>query len=156
MIPNILEIFKEEDPRMEEYGGKGRILFHRDCTGRSFSYDVKKINQFFKEGTNPDHMLERMVSIMHYLQQGFHTEQYESKAGEYEHANEEYPKRYLALVNGLDDDALNAIRHTQISNWTSQLPDDLGKQFYEQLIRDKNTLKVAVLSSNNATTLGVV
>jgi len=154
MTPNIIEIFKDHDPRMEEYASAGRIFFHRDCLGRSYSYGADKINQFFTESTNPDHMLERTVATMHYLQQGFHAEQYDGKAGDYPHANDEYPRRYLALVSGLDDNALEAIRNIQISNWTSKLSNDLGKQFYDQLIEDKKGLVVATLSSNSTTVLG--
>jgi hypothetical protein len=142
-MSNMLSIFKDDDSRMAEHAGKDRVFFHSQCTGQYSSYGPDKVSTFFVEDINPDHLLERMVSLMHYLQEGYHTGEYPGPAGEYDGAEKEYPLRYLSLVSGLSDEALEIIKDTKMSGWTTQLPDDLGEIFYEQMQEDKRELNVS-------------
>lgn len=136
-MDNFLHLFKEQDSRMQEFAGKGKIFFNPVCTGNAYSYDVDKINAFFEADHAEDHLLERMISMMDYLQEGYHTGEYPGKAGKYPHAAEEYPEKYIRLVEGLSDDALNAIANNDMSEFTAQLPADLGAQFANQLREDR-------------------
>lgn len=136
----MLYIFKEQDPRMEGFAGKGKIFFNPVCTGNAYSYDVDKINTFFETGHSEDHLLERMITMMDYLQEGYHSGEYPGNAGKYPHAAEEYPEKYLALVRGLSERALDAIESNDLSSFTTQEPADLGAGFVQQLREDRAAL----------------
>lgn len=142
-LANTISIFKECDSRMSDMAGQQRVFFHVLCTGEYKSYGAEKINELFHSPANPEHLLERMVSLMHYLQEGYHKKKYEGKPAEYEYAQTEYPQRYLALVNGLNEETLEKIRQIKMSNWTQQLPDNLGEDFYRQIMQDKKMLHVS-------------
>ena len=132
MLTNMLEIFKAQDPRMEEFAGSGKIFFHHLCTGARVSYGVEHINRIFEEGHNVDHLQERMVSLMEGLQSR-DPALYEK----YSCAEEEYPDLYRLLVGGLSDQALAVIRQTDVSAVYKNEPADLGPKFVDRLLQDR-------------------
>lgn len=136
----MLYIFKEQDPSMQDFAGRGKIFYNPVCTGNAYSYDVDKINEFFETGHSEDHLLERMISMMEYLQAGYHEEHYPGNAGKYASAAEEYPEKYMRLVEGLSESALAAIAQNDLSAFTAQEPADLGARFVEQLREDRAAL----------------
>lgn len=138
-MDNILEVFKEQLPTNKPYAGQGKIFLNRVCTGRSYSYSVERINRFFEENDNADHILQRLISMMEYLQDGYHKGVYGGLASAYAHATTEYPEKYLLLVNGLSEKALDVIRRTKMSDWTTAEPDNLGEVFYTSIMRDRST-----------------
>lgn len=138
---NTIYIFKDHDPVMAEHASQDRVFFQMTCEGQPISYTVAKLNHVFEAGINTESMQQRFVSLMHYLQQGYHAGKYRDTPAEYEHAQEEYPQRYLALVNGLSGGALEKIKALRMSEWTQQLPDDLGAQFATKLLEDRQKLQ---------------
>ncbi len=147
---NSLHIFKDHDPRMADYAGSGKVVYNSVCNGNNYSYSAEQIGAMFEgDGRVPDHVLPRLVIMMHYLQEGYHSGHYNGTAGEYEYARQEYPERYLSLVRGLTDAALEEIRNTRMSSFTSQVQDNLGKVFVEQLLQDRSRLHSANISRGN-------
>lgn len=137
---NILRIFKERAAPLVNFAGQGKIFHNTTCDGNAYSYDVEKINSFFETNHNTDHLLQRMVIMMEYLQQGYHTNEYPGPAGKYKHAITEYPEKYMLLVRGLSDKALQQIRSIDMSKYTNQEPKNLGTIFYNKLILDRMKL----------------
>ena len=115
-----------------------RIFEHTLCTGGKASYTVEHINTIFETGNNVDSLHGRMVAMMLYLQNGYHSRIYEGPAGEYEHAAEAYPKMYLDLVSGLSDAALAVIENVHAGVF---FPGKTGSSFCKQLIQDRNNLR---------------
>lgn len=140
MLSNFLYVFKEATHGKDKYAGRGKIFLHHVCTGNTKSYSVDRINWFFENNHNRDSLLERMIIMMEYLQQGYHNNEYPGPPGQYEYAHEEFPMKYLLLVKGLSDQALQQIRNIDVSIFTSNEPADLGEKFYRQIIADRARL----------------
>ena len=87
-MDNILNIFKENATNLQKHAGKNKIFHHITCDGNAYSYDVAKINALFEEDQNPEYLLQRLVSMMEYLQTGYHTGEFLGPAGKYKYAQE--------------------------------------------------------------------
>jgi len=127
-----MEIFKEQDPRMKDFAGRGKVFFIQYCTDARASYSVDSINQFFETGHNPDHILERMVDLMEALQS-----RDPAVFLKYKGAQSEYPDLYQLLVDGLSDETLQIISDMDVSKAILSAPSDMGKRFVDQLLYDK-------------------
>ena len=136
----MLYVFKEQDPRMSDYAGREKVFYHTVCTGNEYSYDVDKINSLFEERDDIDSLLARMVIMMEYLQDGYHSGEYPGPAGLYIHAHDEYPEKYLLLVEGLSERALEVMDEINVSKFSMSEPSDLAQQYVHRLREDREML----------------
>ncbi len=145
IIANSLEVFKDWDHRMHRHAdGPHRILFYSgDAETGNKSFTVDTLNRMFVKGgayfvgdVDDRQILPRAVSLFDALQNGYHTGQYPRQMAAYPYAAEEYPDRYLHLVAGLSDAALEAIEAMDDFSVTREAPD-LGKLFVARLREDR-------------------
>ncbi len=148
MMPaNTLSIFKNERPpasfAQHEDIGEDRIFHQTLCTGGAKSYKVAHLNKLYENGENIDNLFERTLSMMRYLQQGYHSGEYDGPAGQYEAASTEYPYKYELLAQGLSDAALDVIEDMNSGPFISVHEEGMGANFCATLIEDRNALTQA-------------
>lgn len=140
-----LYLFKNRDPSMQRYCKPGVEMIFFDvpaCKGEhtANAISVRGINKAFEQNIDEVGLLKRMVWMMDYLQEGYHTGDYPGPAGEYDHARTEYPQKYKALVIGLSDKTIETIRTGDFSDPSGQIPSDVGTRFIERLLVDREAL----------------
>lgn len=145
MMPtNMLYIFKNENPpasfAQHENIGEDRIFFHTLCTGGGKSYRVEHLNSLFENGENIDHLFERVVSMMQYLQEGYHSGEYYGPPGEYHAASTEYPLKYELLVDNLSEVALDVIKGINSGSAIEADEEGIGTDFCKTLIEDRTSI----------------
>ena len=129
---------------MAQFAGHGddeRIFFHKPACLGERSYTVHHINRIFEEGINSAGLHLLLAWMMEYLQDGFHKSAYPGPAGEYLHAHEEYPAKYIALVEGLSDHTIAIISAMDTSSTSGEIDKDMGKRFCDLLLRDRAKLQ---------------
>ena len=128
---------------MAQFAGHGddeRIFFHKPACLGERSYTVHHINRIFEEGINSAGLHLLLAWMMEYLQDGFHKGVYPGRAGEYLHAHEEYPAKYLALVEGLSDRAIAIISQMDTSSTSGEIDKDMGKRFCDMILLDRTRI----------------
>lgn len=144
---------KSEHP---DFNTEDKVFFHMvsPCHVGYQSYSADTLNGLYTDelevkdfpGVNApstlDSMKYRMISLMSYMQQIYETGEIAETAQPLigrEKALEQYPERYLLLVNGLSEDALDAIAEYDLSH--RGIPNDTGKRFVEKLRQHREELR---------------
>lgn len=143
MQMNMVKIFKEATPYLAPYAGKGKIFEHLLCTGARKSYGVRNLNHIFENQIDTDKLLARLIIMMEYLQDGYHSGQYAGPAGKYKYALTEYPEKYKLLVEGLSEQSLNVIRSVDVSTFCSAEPRNLGQLFCDSLKENRIKMEMS-------------
>lgn len=148
MQENYLELFKESsiEPAFIKDRGKNKIFLHTlTCEEdyRRVAYGIKSVNKIledpktFDEDTRKLALASRMIAMINALQEGVKNGFDKNGLGRYKKAEEDYPRLYALIIDGISEKALDEISKHEMQFGTHVLPLDLGKKLADTIREDR-------------------